>query len=744
MVKSLEKITWDKQGKPVFIILGMIVFVTFLLALIISIQVIPRKPKFDRENISTSPYDYLMSVYNCACWKNTCIGANFPPKSADTGSVETCGKIDVSKLNWLWDTVPKEMRPPVATNLSWSWPPKKGEVIKMTAFPYPNIGKSKFFIAQFIQGMASLLDNTSDQVTFPGWQVSIYEPLDPNNNSWGDMLKKSLPWPDRTTSTDATDHINALDRVIKKLTKKDKGLSGLYLEVTHACYAPPDCDYPVCDDGGYWLYGCSGAGVFWNCVGRQNYPLKGYEITPGLMNVGMGVAPTGATGCKFVFLACDSKEQSSTNQDACAAYSAYDSLTDDKEKDLLCQRLFTSEGTIVGGALVANNKIDAFFKLWNYALDLIDYNSSRPQKAGALKVLQLKSILVSMQQQEDSLKSKKDPVSAEDYLYAVFGESGGGTDIVDAMSTVIKAYKHHELDKLKINAWRSMAPGTSKTQWVIYVIFTMILIAIFLYDIVYTIYVVIKAFQKKFPWWYALIMVVGTVIGFFIVYWLLWHVLMRYLIDSFGYVTQDMGVKRSGISDLKQFMFNCAGLQGGTGDDRYTSLSGDAAKKAYNPHTNGLAQTQKLDFQLSALASVLNLDSVIMHTQPNKSGSWAIEIIDVRNTPVTPDIAKSGSLDDLIFKLGLCGKPLATGEPNHSIKNDSSCAISDKNYPNTMPPLRKGPVVDSSLYFGYQPGLTDANLCNCNDSLVSFQYKRKNGSLKTCLFCQGTLSQDLC
>lgn len=734
--KNLEKITWNKQGKHAFIILGIVIFITFLISLIISMQFIPNKPTFDENNISPSPYDYFMNIYNCACWNPNCTGANFPPysgASGPSGVVDSCGYIDVSNLNWLWNTVPKEMRPPVSTNLSWSWPPKKGEVIKMTAFPYPNVGKSKFFIAQFIQGMASLLDNTSDQVTFPGWQVSIYEPLDPNNNSWGEMLKKTLMWPDRN-SEDINKRITNLGTLVTNLTK-----TGFFLEVTHACYAPPDCDYPVCDDGGYWLYGCSGSGVFWNCVGRQNYPLPGYEITPGLMNVGIK-ASTGTTGCGFILSKCTSNNESSTNTDACSVYNAIDKIKDPIQMNLLCQCLFDSEGTVVGGALVANNKIDAFFKLWNYGLDLIDYNNSR-QQVGQLKVLSLKGILVSMQQQLDTLKSKTEPVTAEEYLYALFKDAGGGDSIVGAMSTVIKAYKERRLDSLNLNAWRSMAPGTSKVQWVIYVIFTMILIAILLYSIVYTFYSIVKAFQKKFPWWYALITVLVTVILFFFIYWLLWYVLLNYLIVSFGYITQDMGIKRSGISDLKQFMFNCAGLKGGTGDDRYNSLSGDDAKKAYNSHTNGFAQTQKLDFQLSALASVFNLDSVIMHAQPNKSGSWAVEIIDVRNTPVTADIAKSGSLDDLIFKLGLCGKPLATGNSNDS---NNKCKISDKNYPNRMPPLRKGPIVNSTVYFGYQPGTTNDNLCNCDDSLVSFQYKMKNGSLKTCLFCQGTLSQDLC
>ena len=108
-----------------------------------------------------------------------------------------------------------------------------------------------------------------------------------------------------------------------------------------------------------------------------------------------------------------------------------------------------------------------------------------------------------------------------------------------------------------------------------------------------------------------------------------------------------------------------------------------------------------------------------MHTQPNKSGSWAVEIMDVRNTPFKKNAKK---LSDLVYSLGLCGSPVDTG-------------VTDN-----MPPLKQGPLdLNPSAYFGYQPSA----LCKCNENAVRNQYK-DGGQLKKCLFCQGSISQQLC
>ena len=106
-----------------------------------------------------------------------------------------------------------------------------------------------------------------------------------------------------------------------------------------------------------------------------------------------------------------------------------------------------------------------------------------------------------------------------------------------------------------------------------------------------------------------------------------------------------------------------------------------------------------------------------MHTQPNKSGSWAVEIMDVRNTPYKQN---AKDLSDLVYSLGLCGKPV-----DHTHNN--------------MPELQQGPLTVSPQYFGYG----GSNLCNCNEKAVAKQY-HETGVLKKCLYCSGSISDILC
>ena len=128
-------------------------------------------------------------------------------------------------------------------------------------------------------------------------------------------------------------------------------------------------------------------------------------------------------------------------------------------------------------------------------------------------------------------------------------------------------------------------------------------------------------------------------------------------------------------------------------------------------------------FHIEALAGSLGLDSIIFHTQPNKSGSWAVEIIDVRNTPFKPG---TKSAEDLIYKLGICGRPL-----------DGS---TDK-----MPPFMQGPLKSTpEIYLGFQPTVT----CTCNEQQVRQTYD-KTGKLKLCVFCEdedgwNPLSNQMC
>ena len=390
------------------------------------------------------------------------------------------------------------------------------------------------------------------------------------------------------------------------------------MEVTHSCYAPPGKDYPTCDDGGYWLYGTSGSGVFWKSSG-----------------------------------------ESTTSSGLC---------------------------------LIANNKIDALFKLWNYA---------KSQKSDALKLALLETGL-------------PPTATAEEYLVARLKNTGGGMKLMPALKEVIKASsKGKQIPS--ITAWRTMEPSNSKTAWFKWISTSLILFLLlltFIGGFFYNIYISIKDRKDK-KWWVSTLISLGIITGILVCsilfYWIEWSLASENMFESFGYTTLDMALSKSGLS-LTNFVFASAGI-----DRNYKN----SARGNYNPIANGLAQTQLFDFDLSYMTSILNIDSIIMHTQPNKSGSWSVEILDVRNTPAK----NSKSLDDLIFTLGLCGQPI------------------DPKIPSKMPVLMRGPIKkDDSVYFNYTP----TTICNCSDKTIAGIYNKGKGPLKKCVYCTGTLSDTMC
>lgn len=155
---------------------------------------------------------------------------------------------DVEKLNYLWDTATKDMRTkiPIAPNTSLEWPPKKGTRSKIVAFPYPSDIRPHSLWHNTAQAIKLLLNATEDKATFPGWLTSIYDGDNPNGNEYGRTLAKYFENSWKTAN-------------VGRSLPKPK-----YIEVMHACYPPTGQMYPLCDDGGFWLYMAPGSGVFWN------------------------------------------------------------------------------------------------------------------------------------------------------------------------------------------------------------------------------------------------------------------------------------------------------------------------------------------------------------------------------------------------------------------------------------------------------------------------------------------------
>ena len=534
---------------------------------------------FPPKNLKTNnSQDYFNMVYNSSDYPNSLMP-------------------DLDKINFLWDNLPLELdkKFPTAYNLSFKWPPPKGSKYRLTAFPYPK-GGGQWWIINVIKGIASLLNNTKDQVTFPGWMISVYDPKNPNDNVHGNWLTTQFPWPINNT--------------------KDPN-PGVYMEVLHACYAPPNTAYPLCDDGGYWLYLAAGNGVFWNSGGR---------------------------------------------------------------------------------VLVANNKIDAMLKL------LESYYHSDPN-ALFWKQYDINS---------------NDPNAPMQFMIKSLQGTGGGKSLIGALSKVItemQREKSHGNQKILLTAFRTMEQSSASGGWALWLTFLILIIVGIISFFVHSIQLIRNKKKSKR---YKVFIIFAEILGLVASVFFFWWIITDIMLVDFGYMTLDIALSRSNLS-IEDFI-----KQAATGN---------------NMITNGLAMVQNFDLDLAYLSGMLKLDSFILHTQPNKSGSWSVEICDVRNTPCTIVSGKPGC-KDIVSKLGLCGMPL--GSIRKASSTTPNCSTTPNNH---MPQMLQGPIKkvtkSPSVYIGFQPMHKQKNCCNCDEKSVKTKYDETK-KLKTCLFCKNQLSDKLC
>jgi hypothetical protein len=132
-----------------------------------------------------------------------------------------------SSIGYIWDNIPTDLQNKfkIAENMSFFSPPYLNTRYRISAFPFPHSDDSVWKVIKL------LVWNTSDQATFPGWMINRYDPQNINN---------------------------FVTRYPQFFTPNT------WIEIQHSCYVPTGCEYPICDDGGYWLYLTPGSGVFYN------------------------------------------------------------------------------------------------------------------------------------------------------------------------------------------------------------------------------------------------------------------------------------------------------------------------------------------------------------------------------------------------------------------------------------------------------------------------------------------------
>lgn len=482
------------------------------------------------------------------------------------------GARDWHQHNFFWDNAAAEVRAraPIATNLSLSWPPPKQSRSRLTAFPYPPDSHSRFWLVNFARGIKALLDNSRDAITFPGWLVSVYDPADPNANEYGKALA----------------HRGLQGSQIGSLNGEAEEQ---WMEVIHACYPPPGHGYPMCDDGGYWLYMTPGTGVYWG------------------------------TGKRW---------------------------------------------------LVANNKIDAVYKM-------LDTDFGR-------KLMRAEGF-----------------TDATDFLASKLEGTGGGTRLVSALRSVIEAMQAHTRVP-KITAFRDMAGGDARPAWLLFCTYACVGGVLLLAGMAMTARALGQAASGRRAGRGARLRRAGalgaaTAAGALVFAAVGWYAVAEQALRGFGYVTLDQARAKS--------------PSGGSVQDFVR-----AARDGTDMVANSLCMVQNYDLLLEQLARGLRLTSVVMHAQPNKSGSWAVEIMDVRALP-PPGAGTEKELT--LLDLGLCGAS-TDGESFRTA-------------------FKRGFERAPDAFLGYRPSAD----CDCDEAAVR-AHRERTGRVADCTFCKGHISEALC
>ena len=320
-----------------------------------------------------------------------------------------------------------------------------------------------------------------------------------------------------------------------------------------------------------------------------------------------------------------------------------------------------------GKCIVSLNKLSLLYDLYNHSLKI-----RRKINKAKGKQLPLQPVVgLSIQDMVDKMKGK-----------------GGGYSIMVAIFTIVHSLNLHKL-AVKIVGFKNIAPSDGgKAAWDNFISRTFLI----LYLIAVTIIQMFVNIKNKSKKQIALVILTCLIILAALIYIFLF-VIFEDFFRGLGWMTLDMALKETNMT-LYQFVEECVlGTQ-------------------KNPICNSLAMTQIFDLDTEIYTHALGYDSFILTSQPNKTGTWEVEICDLRNF----------DKDNLIIKGGICGTYKDKGnimkKPLPIIPKDERLI------------LKAGPIIfDRSGPPFYKP----TNECDCVE-----------GANRLCVSCKNYLSEKLC
>lgn len=350
--------------------------------------------------------------------------------------------------------------------------------------------------------------------------------------------------------------------------------------------------------------------------------------------------------------------------------------------------LATGSGTFwnTGKCLVSNNKLSLLQDIYNCSIKLQKeiqiYNKLNPQKTKQIPP----TFGLTINDIANKLKGK-----------------GGGNSIMVAIFSIVNSLTKHNF-KASVIGFKDMSRNTGgKKAWSDFITNTFLILYLIIVSIIQFFVYIPKVFKliKNKPIAISLMIILLLIILSVLVY-IFFFIVFENFFRGLGWMTLDMALQKTNMN-LYEFVEECV-----TG-------------KLKNPICNSLAMTQMFDIQIETHTYLLQYDSFILTSQPNKTGNWEVEICDLRRyDPKTHGITKDG---------GVCGNNLGS---NNELNEDTRIDIcNNKILPKINSHILKaGPIIfDNSGPPFYKP--TQECICIENDK-------------RLCTSCKGYLSQKLC
>jgi len=161
------------------------------------------------------------------------------------------------------------------SSLALTWPPQEGQRQIIYANPFPRARFHNKYL-NTLQGIFSLSDQMSGDHETPGWVVNPFD-----QSGFASAYFPSRPTSDKDLSRHAEEPAPSIFSCwgpsgLSSSNRSSFFTSFQWIEVSHVCYPLPHQAYPLCDDGGYWLYATKGSGIWWN-TGRATIGLSKIE-----------------------------------------------------------------------------------------------------------------------------------------------------------------------------------------------------------------------------------------------------------------------------------------------------------------------------------------------------------------------------------------------------------------------------------------------------------------------------------